>query len=77
MKKIVNKLWALVRKPWRVEYRMTVIVDGNKTMNTYSSSRKVLMGVLNRTEGTRYWTLYKKGPLGIGERAVDFGEVSQ
>lgn len=72
MKKIMKKMWALVRKPFRVEYRMTVIA-GNKTMNTYSSSCKVLMGVLKRTEGIQYWTLYKTGPLGIGEHVVDFG----
>ena len=77
MKKIMKKLWALVRKPWKVTYRMTVIVTGNKTISIFSRNRKVLMDTLKRTEGMRYWTLYKTGPLGIGERVVDFGEANQ
>lgn len=67
---IGKKIAGLLSRPWRVTYRLTVIVNG-KTMNTYGKDRKLLMNMAKRTEGMDYWALYKSGPLGLPEREVD------
>ena len=51
------------------QYRLTIIING-KTFNTCGLDRKILTAMGRSTEDAQYWTLYKKGPLWFGERAM-------
>lgn len=75
------KLISLLKRPFRVEYRLTVIASGKST-NTYRQCyglrdcrrQKGIFANLGRNaNGVEYWSLYKKGPFGLPEREVDFG----
>lgn len=68
MKKILN----LLRRPFRVQYRLSVIIDGKET-NTYGTDRRLLINIARNTPSMEYWTLYKRGPFGRHERGVDLG----
>ena len=56
-----------------VEYRLTYYVGGH-TKNVYGTSRKAMMGRLKAFRCIGLWTLYKKGPFWLTERAIDWGE---
>ena len=66
------KIISILKRPFWVQYRLTVIVKG-KTMNTYGIDRKMLTKMGRNTLGAEYWCLYKTGPFGLPEREVDFG----
>ncbi len=68
----MKKLVSIIKRQFRVEYRLTIIVNG-KTMNTYGTNRRLLSRMARNTPMMEYWSLYKKGPFGLPEREVDFG----
>lgn len=68
----MKKLVSIIKRQFRVEYRLTIIVNG-KTMNTYGTNRRLLSRMTRNTPMMEYWSLYKKGPFGLPEREVDFG----
>lgn len=59
---------------FRKEYRMTVYIAGKvQPLHYYSSRKKSLYALLNRTENASYWRLYVSGPLFFEERPIDWG----
>lgn len=63
----------IIRRMLRVEYRLTTISHG-KAVSVYCTDRKTLKGTLARMTDIEYWTIYKRGPLWLPERTVDFGQ---
>lgn len=70
MKKIIN----LLRRPFRVQYRLSVLYNGDTDVrHTYGTDGKLMRRLARNTEKIcNYWSLYKKGPFGLSEREVDF-----
>ena len=68
------KLIKIIRHPLRVEYRLTVIT-AKETTNTYGTNRRLLSKMARRLTASCYWSLYKKGPFGLPERLIDYGEI--
>ena len=62
-----------IKRFFRVEYRLTTISRG-KSVNRYCQSRRQLKAILASLPDAEYWTIYKSGPFGLNERAVDFGQ---
>lgn len=63
-----------VQRFFRREYRMTVYIKGNGLpLDYYSTSKKMVYALLNRTEGACHWSLYVSGPLFLEERLIDWG----
>lgn len=70
MKKIIHFIKAMAR----VEYRLSILYIGDtKPRQVYSRYGRKLRYKAKHTAGIHYWSLYKKGPLGLSEREVDFG----
>ena len=69
----MEKLISLLRKPFRVQYRLTVFYTGDsEPRHTYGCDGRLLRRMARNTEQiSDYWTLYKRGPLGLPEREVD------
>lgn len=66
MKRIIN----LIRRPFIVSYRLSVWIDG-KIRNASASKKRQLWGLIVDAHRHNYtWTLYKKGPLWLGERQI-------
>lgn len=68
MKRLIN----LLRRPFRVQYHLTIIIDGKET-NIYGTDRRLLTNLAINTSNMEYWTLYKRGPFGRKERGIDLG----
>ena len=68
--------WLRKAKRWLfgTEYCLRVTAGG-KTTPTYSYSRRILINQAHAIQTPCYWTLYKRGPLNLPERAVRSGEV--
>lgn len=69
MKKLIN----ILRHPFRVNYRLTVLYEGDtKFRNTYSSNVRLLRNMARNTEEiSHFWSIYKSGPFGLPEREID------
>ena len=68
MKRLMNKL----RRPFRVQYRLAILYRGETVPRQwYAVDGRKLRKMANDAEGkAQYWTLYKKGPLGLSEREI-------
>jgi hypothetical protein len=64
---------SYLRSLFFVKYRLTYYVGGHPK-NIYGNRRKAMMGRLCDIRRIGLWTLYKTGPFGLPERAVDWGE---
>ncbi len=63
----------LIKKLIRCEYRLTVCYKG-LPCNYYASSKTMLLKIAHSNRSSDYWTLYKKGPLGLPERFIKGGD---
>lgn len=70
---------SLLRRPFRVEYRLTMLIAG-RFVNSYRQAhgwrdsrnqRRIFRNLANHTADADYWALYKRGPFGLPEREVD------
>ncbi len=68
----MKKLLSIIKRQFRVEYRLTIVIKG-RIINTYGTNRRLLTNMGKNTLGADYWSLYKSGPLGLSEREIDFG----
>lgn len=67
MKKLIRKIL------WK-EYRMTVYYYGEAIpRQTYAKDGKLLRLMASHLPKNCSWTIYKKGPFGLGEREVACG----
>ena len=71
MRKIAENIVKFIKRIRHVEYRVAIIVRGH-TIYAYGTDRRMLVTLAKRTEDMSFWTLYKKGPIGLPEREVDF-----
>ena len=68
----MKRIISIIKRPFRVHYRLSVIIGG-KTTNTFGLDRRILANRARNTPEAEYWTLYKRGPLWLHERPVDHG----
>lgn len=68
----MKKLKSIIKRLFRVEYRLTIVISG-KVISTYGTNRRLLANMGKNTLGAEYWSLYKSGPLGLSEREIGFG----
>lgn len=55
------------------QYRLTVYYHGTALPeNTYAPSERLLRKKISTLHGTACWMLYRRGPLGLPEREIDF-----
>lgn len=64
------KKLSIIKRLFRVEYRLTMIIGG-KSINTYGTNRRLLTKRARKTPMVEYWSLYKKGPFGLPEREIE------
>lgn len=69
----MKKFLSILRRPLRVQYRLTVLYKGDtKARNHYSIDGRTLRRMAHSMEGLCiYWSLYKSGPFGLPEHEVD------
>lgn len=69
----MKKLISILRHPFRVNYRLTVLYEGDtKFRNTYSSNVRLLRKMAHHTEEIAlFWSIYKSGPFGLPEHEID------
>ncbi len=65
-----------IRRIFRVQYRLSIIIDG-KTTNVYSTRANILRKMAKHLAYGADWSIYKSGPLGIGWRMKDYGVVTE
>lgn len=70
----MNKIILFIKKMARVDFRLSILYRGETTpRQVYHRSGRKLRDMARHTSGIEYWSLYKKGPLCLPEREVDFG----
>lgn len=70
----MKKIFSTIKRLLRVQYRLSVMYRGEtKVTNIYGLKFKLLRNMAKSMDVT-YWSIYKTGPLGIGERKVDSSE---
>ena len=69
----MNKLFHILRRPFRVSYRLAVLYRGETSPRQHHSlDGRLLRNMARGMQGmVQYWTLYKSGPFGLPEREVD------
>lgn len=69
----MKKIFKFIRNAFRVQYRLTVFYTGDsEPRHTYGIDGRLLRRMARNTEQiSDYWTLYKRGPLGLPEREID------
>lgn len=67
-----------IKNPFSVQYRLTMIMrEQSKPKHIYGTDRRKLKRMATSRDNVCYLTLYKRGPLGLPERPVDWGERSE
>ena len=67
MKRLIQKIL------WK-EYRLSVYYDGETIpRHTFGKNRRLLHLMALHLPEDSTWTIYKKGPFGLGEREVTWG----
>ncbi|MBQ9638821.1 MAG: hypothetical protein IJV22_04620 [Bacteroidales bacterium] len=67
-----TKLISRLRRLFFVRYRLTVQYRGAaNTQNLYFQNSRGLRTMASSLPNVVYWSLYKRGPLGLPEREVD------
>lgn len=67
-----KKILRLIRRAFRVQYRLSVLYHGDCWYrNTYGSNGRLLRRMARNSNNAKHWTLYKSGPLFLPEREVD------
>lgn len=55
-----------------IEYRLTVLYRGEGTPeHIRHRSRRILKAIAKNLHGYQYWSLYKRGAMGLPERLID------
>lgn len=69
----MKNLISIIRKPFRVHYRLAVLYTGEcEVRNTYGTNRRLLLHMAHKVENIcDFWTLYMTGPFFLPEREVD------
>lgn len=69
----MKNLISIIRKPFRVRYRLAVLYTGESDVrNIAGINRRLLLHMAHKAENLcEYWTLYKTGPFFLPEREVD------
>lgn len=69
----MKKIKHLIKKLFRSEYRLTTYTKGI-ACNYYAASKQMVLKIAHSDRSIDYWTLYKKGPLGIPEHFIVGGD---
>ena len=67
----MRKAIGFIKRMFLTQYRLTTI-DRGKAVSRYCYGRKRMRKMLNANQDAEYWTVYKRGPFGLTERAVDW-----
>lgn len=68
-----HKIISLLKRPFRVSYRLTVLYKGDyEPRHTHGTDGRLLRRMARNTQDLAdFWTLYKTGPFGLPEREID------
>ena len=68
-----HKIVSLLKRPFRVSYRLTVLYKGDyEPRHTTNTDGRLLRNMARNTQDLAdFWTLYKTGPFGLPEREID------
>lgn len=68
-----HKIISLLKRPFRVSYRLTVLYKGDyEPRHTTNTDGRLLRNMARKTQDLAdFWTLYMTGPFGLPEREID------
>ena len=73
-----KKILRLIRRAFRVQYRLSVLYHGDCWYrNTYGSNHRLLRRMVSSFVYGTEWVLYKKTLFGNEWRMVDYGVVTK
>ena len=70
------KILSFLKKAFRTQYRLTVLVDG-RYRHTYCNDLRMMKRMARHSPLNSTWSIYKSGPFGLRERMIDYGAITK